>query len=238
MFHLNGNFWLVRDVAEGKGLHLLEISWHFAPEVVVSPSGDNFIAASPPDRREASIRLTLLPVGHLPWKSELVSEQVSPAYGTKLSAPVVRCSARVGLPAEHAVLLVATVGGLTETGAFMRDERRHAGKPAPQVAYRYEDGGARHWIIFDQGQRGEWNFGPWTSDAKFLYFCVKDRRVDHLVFCEGSFARLRDQALISHDATLQSLEWTKREGQHRLACSDEAAARSFSGDVLNSESLI
>lgn len=238
LFHLNGNFWLVRDVAEGKGSHLLETSWHFAPEIEVSPSGDNFIAAPPPDSREASNRLTLLPIGDLPWKSELVSEHVSPAYGVKLRAPVVRCSAQVGLPAEHAVLLVASVGGLTETGAFMRDERRHAGNAAPEVAYRYEDGGARHWIIFDQGLRGEWHFGPWTSNAKFLYFCVKDRRVDHLVFCEGSFARLRSEALISHDATVQSLEWTKREGEHQLACSDEAAARSFCGDVLDSEIVI
>ena len=62
--------------------------------------------------------------------------------------------------------------------------------------------------------------------------------MDHLVFCEGSFAQLRGESLISHDATLQSLEWTKREGQHQLACSDETAARSFSGSVLDSEIVI
>jgi hypothetical protein len=238
VFHLNGSFWLVRDVAEGKGSHLLETSWHFAPEIEVSPSGNNFIAASPSDNREASNQLTLLPVGDPRWKSELVSEHVSPAYGAKLSAPVARSSARVELPAEHAVLLVATVGGPRETGTFVREERQHEGNTVAEAAYRYEDGRATHWMIFHQGQRGEWNFGPWTSDAKFLYFCVKDRRVDHLVFCEGSFARLRGEALLSHDATLQSLEWTKREGQHQLACSDETAARSFSGSLLDSEIVI
>jgi hypothetical protein len=238
VFHLNGALWLVRDVAEGKGSHLLETSWHFAPEVEVSPSGNNFIAASPSDNREASNHLTLLPAGDLRWKSELVSEHVSPAYGAKVSAPVVRYSGRVELPAEHAVLLIATVGRLSENGTFMREERQHEGDAVAEAAYRYEDGRARHWMIFHEGQRGEWNFGPWTSNAKFLYFCVKDRRVDHLVFCEGSFARLRSEALLSHVATLQSLEWTKREGQHQLACSDETAARSFSGSLLDSEIVI
>ena len=238
VFHLNGSFWLVRDVAEGQGSHLLETSWHFAPELEVSPSGNNFIAASSSDSREASKRLAHLAVGDSRWKSELVSECVSPAYGAKLSAPVVRYSARVELPAEHAVLLVASVGGKKEIGTFTRDERRHEGNAVPEAAYRYEDGRMTHWMIFHQGQRGEWNFGPWTSNAKFLYFCVKNGRVDHLVFCEGSFARLRGEALLSHDATLPSLEWTKRKGQHQLACSDETVARSFSGDALDSEIVI
>jgi hypothetical protein len=238
VFHPNGNFWLVRDVAEGKGSHLLETSWHFAPEVEVFPQEDNFIAASPSDHGEASSRLTLLRVCDPRWKSELVSEYVSPAYGVKMSAPVVRCSARFELPGEHAVLLVASVGGLKETGAFMLDERQPEGAALPEVAYRYEDGGARHWMIFHQRHRGEWSFGPWTSNAKFLYFCVKDERVDHLVFCEGSFAQLRGESLISYDATLLRLEWTNRNGQHRLICSDDAAAPSFSEGPLESEIVI
>jgi hypothetical protein len=238
VFHLNGSFWLVRDVAEGRGSHLLETSWHFAPEVEVSANGNNFIAASTSDGREASNFLRLLPATDPRWKSELVSEHVSPAYGVKLSAPVVRCSVRVELPAEHAVLLIASVGGMKEAGTFMRDERTHEGNAVPEAAYRYEDRRARHWMIFDQGQRGVWHFGPWTSDAKFLYFCVKDQRVDHLVLCEASFARLRGEALISHDSTLQSLEWTNRSGQPQLVCSNEAAARSFTASLLDSEIAI
>jgi hypothetical protein len=241
VFHLNGNFWLVRDVADGNGSHLLETSWHFAPEVEVYPRGNGLIAASAPaqsDSLEASNRLTLLPVDDQRWKSELVTEHVSPAYGAKQSAPVVRCSARVGLPAEHAVLLIASVGGLKETITLLRDERQHEGNAAPEAAYRYDHVHATHWMIFHQGQRAVWNFGPWTSNAKFLYFCVKDRRVDHLVFCKGSFARRRGEPLISHDATLQCLEWRNRDGQHQLVCSDDAAARSFSGSVLDSEIVI
>jgi hypothetical protein len=238
VFHLNGNLWLVRDVAEGKGSHLLETSWHFAPEVEVSRRGNNFIATSPSDGRDASKRVALLPVGDPRWNSELVSEHVSPAYGVKVSAPVARYSARVGLPAEHAVVLLASDVEKEETGTFTREERHSERNTGPEAAYRYDDGSVSHWMIFDRRPRGIWHFGPWTSNAKFLYFCLRDQRVDHLVLCDGRFAQVGDNALFSHDATLQSLEWRKRDGQQQLFCPDEDAARSFSGSVLDSELVI
>ena len=241
VFHLNGNFWLIRDIAEGSGSHLLETSWHFAPEINVSSWGKNFVATSASgqlDNPQGLNHLTFVPVDDSRWKSELLSEHVSPAYGEERSAPVVRCGALVALPAEHAVLLIPTVGGMKDAGMFMRDERPREDLAVPEAAYRYEHGRVKDWMIFQQAQRGSWNFGPWTSDAKFLYFCVRDRRVDHVVFCGGSFAQLGGETLISHHATLQCLEWTNRGGQHRLACSDESAAQSFSGSVLDLEIVI
>ena len=240
-FQVNGSFWLVRDVAEGKSLHLLETSWHFAPDLEVFNRGNGFVATPAPGRSDgpqASNHLTLLPAGDPRWKSELLSEPVSPAYGAKLSAPVVRSSARVELPAEHAVLLIPAVGDVEKAGEFSRDERQQGDVGEPEAIYRYQDRHTTHGMIFRGAQKAVWSFGPWTSDARFLYFCVEDQRVDHVVFCEGSFAQLRGESLISHDATLQYLECVKREGQYQLACSDEVAARSFSGSVLGSEIVI
>jgi hypothetical protein len=240
LFHLHGSFSLVRDVAEGSGWHLLETSWHFAPDLEASRRGSGFVAAPIPgqsaDPKEAN-HLTLFLVADPRWKSELLSESVSPAYGAKLSAPVVRCSARVGLPAEHAVLLIPGSGGVAEAGEFFRDDRQHGNSGIPGAAYRYRHGDTADFMIFRQTQE-LWNFGPWTSDAKFLYFCVKNQRVDHMVFCEGSFAHLRGESLLSHHATLEWLEWKNRQGKHQLDCSDDAAARSFSGNVLDSEIVI
>jgi hypothetical protein len=241
VFHLHGSFWLIRDVSEGNGSHLLETSWHFAPDLEVSNRGNAFVAGHVEGQSanpEGSNHLTLLPVTDPLWKFELLSEHVSPAYGAKLSAPVVRCSARVELPAEHAVLLIPAVGGMEETGEFLRHEGQRGNVGTPEAAYRYERGPSTHAMIFCQAQKTVWNFGPWTSDAKFFYFCVKDRRVDHLVFCEGSFAQLQGESLLSHNATLQWLEWTNRAGRHQLACSDESAARSFSASALDSEIVI
>jgi Heparinase II/III-like protein/Heparinase II/III N-terminus len=238
LFHLHGSFSLVRDVAEGSGSHLLETSWHFAPDLEVSSRGDGFVAAPVPGQSanpDGPNQLTLVPLADPRWKSELISEYVSPAYGVRLSAPVVRCGARVGLPAEHAVLLIPSFGGGEDAGGFSHDDRRHGNTGLPETAYRYTRANTTHVMIFRPAHKAVWNFGPWTSDAKFLYFCLKDQRVDHIVFCEGSFVRLGGESLISHDTTLQWLEWVNQQGKHRLACSDEAAARSFSGSALDSE---
>jgi hypothetical protein len=233
VFQLHDSFWLIRDVAKGNGSHLLETSWHFAPDLEVADRKKYFVAE--PRAREEYF-LTLLPVADPRWKSELLSEQVSPAYGSKLSAPVVRFSSQLPLPAEHAVLFLPEVGGVQEPGAFFRDDTQQLNSAAASEAvYRYEYAHASHVIIFRQAQSMAWNFGPWTSDARFLYFCMRNRRVDHLAFCEASFARFQDKCLVSHNATLQWLEWTNREGKQQVSCSDESSAGSFSASVLDSE---
>lgn len=240
VFHLNGSFWLIRDFTEGHGLHLVETSWHFAPDVAVSRRGSGFVGRPSPDQSAnpgESNRLILLPVDDARWKSELLAEYVSPVYGEKLSAPVVRCS-RSGVPAEHAVLLIGTVGGMEEAGKFLRDERQRGATGAPEGAYQYEYDHALHYMIFRQAEPTVWNFGPWTSDARFLYFRLKGRRIDHLVFCDGSFAQLQGESIVSHGGTLQWLEWTNRSGQNQLACSDEAVRNSFSAGGLGSEIVI
>jgi hypothetical protein len=236
IFHLNGSFWLIRDVAEGKSSHSLDGSWHFAPDLEISNRGNGFVA-TPRDQSthpDGLNHLTLLPVTDPRWNSEALSEPVSPAYGIKLSAPVVRCSARLTLPAEHAVLLLPSMSGMDEAGEFLRDDQ-HSPADAPQAAYRYRHAHTTHGVIFRQEQTALWSHGPWTSDARFLYFCVRDQRVNHFVFCEGSFAQLNGKSLLSHNANLQWLEWTNRAGGPQLASSDEAAAGSFSGSVLGSE---
>jgi hypothetical protein len=240
VFQLHGRFWLVRDIAEGNNAHLLESSWHFAPDLAVCSQAGGFVAtASGQSPNPGGLNhLILLPVTDPRWKSDLLLEHVSPAYGARLSAPVVRCCARVSLPAEHAVLLIPAVDGIEEAGKFFRAENRQNNVATPEAAYLYKSGHTTHGMIFRQAQKATWNFGPWTSDARFLYFCVKDHRVVHVVFCEGSFAQLRGESLILHNATLQWLDWTNREGQRQLLCSDEAADRAFSGSVLDSEIVI
>jgi hypothetical protein len=239
VFHLRGSFWLVRDVAEGRGCHLLETSWHFAQDLEVS-AGSGFVAA-PKEKQSApdgGSRLILLPVADPRWRCERLSEYVSPAYGVKESAPVVRCSARVELPAEHAVLLIPKFSDVGEAGHFFREDSPEIAPGAPEAAYRYQQGNTAHHFIFRKKEKEVWSFGPWTSDARFFYCCAKDRRVNRVTLCEGSFVALRGKSLISQDTTLQWLEWTRREGEHRVACSDAVAAGSFSGSALDSELTI
>jgi Heparinase II/III-like protein/Heparinase II/III N-terminus len=237
VFHLHGRFWLFRDVAEGRGSHLLEISWHFAHGLQVSNLANGFGVAPASDQSaypDEPHRLTLLPIADPQWKSEFLSEYISPAYGTKLGAPVVRCSARVELPAEHAALLIPAVDGREEVGKFLRDDRQLGMAGAPEAVYRYAHGPETHTMIFRESNETTWKFGPWTSDARFFYLCVKDRRVNQIVLCDGTFLQLGDNSLISHEDTLQWLEWY-RQGRHQVTCSDQAAVGSFLGNVLDSD---
>ena len=235
VFHRHGAFWLVRDVVEGRGNHLLETSWHLAQDLKVSSREGNFdVSAGANQSNDVGCnRLTLLPVADLHWRCEQVSEHVSPAYGVKMSAPVVRCSARVELPAEHAIMLIPGTEE-EQPGTLFRDSPPHA-PAAPEAAYRYQHGSETHTVIFQHDRNAAWSYGPWQSDARFFYFCVLDHRVEHLAFCDATFARLHDQPLISRDATLQWLEWSRVQGEPRFGCSDVVAGRSFYGTVLDSE---
>src|SRR2546422_8808752 len=44
VFYSKPNFWLIRDVLEGDGVHRLEVSWHFAPgSLSPIPGGATFV---------------------------------------------------------------------------------------------------------------------------------------------------------------------------------------------------
>ena len=74
-----------------------------------------------------------------------------------------RCSARVGLPAEHAVLLIPAVGGVEEAGEFIRDERQHEGNGVPEAAYRYRaTADTTHWHDFSSSAASGMEF--WSMD--------------------------------------------------------------------------
>ena len=245
VFHLDGSFWLVRDVAEGQGSHLLETSWHFAPDLAVANRENSFrISPSQKHSRGAnqSSHLTLLPVTDPQWKSEVVSEHVSPAYGAMISAPVLRCSARMAVPAEHAMLLLPAVDGVNanhRAGKFVRVDEHPVPAQKPDAAFRYDDadGDDSHRMVFGRSASTPWTFGPWTSDARFLYYRVRDRKVQHLIFCDGSFVQFQGKSLFSNSSPLQWLDWTNRRGAPRLACSDESLANSFISDSLGSIGL-
>jgi heparinase II/III-like protein len=242
VFHLDGAFWLVRDVVEGRGSHLLETSWHFAPDLVASKAENSFRIAPSQKNPSSPVppgHLTLLPLSDPQWKSEIVSEHVSPAYGAMIPAPVLRCSARVSVPAVHAMLLLPAVGGNLKTGRFVSVNEQPAAAQKPDAVYQYDDadGDDSHRMVFGRSPSTTWTFGPWTSDAKFLYYRVRDRQVRHLIFCEGSFVQFQGKPLFSKDRPLQWLDWANRRGTPSLACSDESLAASFATDALTLSTL-
>ena len=237
VFHLHGTFWLVRDVADGSGSHLLETSWHFAPDLIVSPAGNNFVATTPVDPRPGEIpsHLTMLPLPDRQWTCNLVMEEVSPAYGTKRPAPVLCCSAALAAPAEHAMLLIPSVDKNDPVGNFSRSFENTLSGEHPIVAYTYDCGPTSHSMIFRDTPRAAWTHGPWSSDASFLYACVKDRRVSHLVCCDASFVHLHGESVFARHAPLQYIEWLNRKGERWTNSSDEAAAGLISVKAIEAQ---
>jgi hypothetical protein len=91
--------WLVRDVAAGCGAHALDIYWHFGPGLQVEARRSVVLA------RGGAEALALVPVEDAGWERAIETGEYSPAYGVRVSAPVVRWSARTTLPAEFALVI-------------------------------------------------------------------------------------------------------------------------------------
>ncbi len=237
IFHLDGSFWLIRDIAAGLGSHSLETSWHFAPDLDVSQRGETFVARfADGQSANCASQLTILPVEDRRWTPEVRSEYVSPAYGQKVSAPVLRLSGHLAIPAEHAVVLIAGTGKGSgeDAGCLMRDDDKRVGTGAPDAVYRFVRNRRTQYMVFGRPQT-VWSLGPWSSDATFLYFRLQGRRVEQVLFCEGSSLQLLGESLIQQEAPVQWLEWMNRDGHHRVASSDETAAGSFRPSILDSE---
>jgi hypothetical protein len=238
VFHPKGNFWLVRDVAEGAGSHLLETSWHFAHDLGVATIENGFVASPTSSNDPASAGcLTLLPVPDPRFTSELVTEFVSPVYGAKIPAPVLRCGANIPTPAEHAMLLVASSEPAT-TERFVRTLEEISSPSGPAAVYYYDCSPEMHQMIFGKPAPTPWAHGPWTSDADFLYVCLNGQRVTHLICCGASFLSFRGDSLFSCDTPIQYVEWSNQSGVSQAFSSDETAARSLSERAHATNNLV
>jgi Heparinase II/III-like protein/Heparinase II/III N-terminus len=226
VFHLHGGFWLVRDLALGRGSHQVETFWHFAPEVVVTKAETGFVsersAPASGNGGGSRLQLALLAAASSEWNREVRSGYVSPAYGSKQQAAVVRMSASAELPWQSAVLLVPLHAGET-SGNF-------AGMPIAAQSgvhgYIYDRGeGLRFWLFTGEGAR--WHVGSWSSDASLLLCRTRDRRLEQLILCQGSSVELDGQSILEYPAGVDWLEWTDRGGKTQVDASDEDAVQAF-----------
>src|SRR4029077_16298071 len=115
-----GGPWLVRDIALGKKEHELEIRWHFAPDIYVRRvvSGRVEVSRSTSNAASGEPGLSLLVPEETVWHTatEVSRTLLSPAYGAFQPAPLVRCHARVVLPAETATALIPRRSVLRQEG--------------------------------------------------------------------------------------------------------------------------
>ncbi len=178
VFHRKGRFWMVRDRAEGRGSHQLDIAWHIGPTLSLASSQPYIFT----DEME---RLTLLTAEGHGWAQSVRRDYWSPAYGHRELANVVNFRRLVELPADFATLLIADKNPQTDPGQLVR-----MGEPTlgTVCGYRYSNSLQEHGFFFAHPPSA-WTLGAWASDADFLYWSFDREREQHmLVLCNGSYA--------------------------------------------------
>jgi hypothetical protein len=165
---LKGGTWVVRDVATGKGSHRLEVRWHLGPECTPSQEigGYAFLA----DKGVVRVAYPDEPS----WSVSLEAGEWSPAYGMKLTCPVLRFSHEGSVPAASTILIT-----LDHAAGELR--RVQATNGAAVYVWREH---VSQFIIAFAGEVGPWSSGPLSSDAEVIILeCEKDRLVRML--CHG-----------------------------------------------------
>jgi hypothetical protein len=203
-----GGLWLVRDVAVGKAEHELEIRWHFASDLDIQSTGTGGVEISRGGVRSGESGLSLIMPEDTAWHTEVSKTLLSPSYGAFQPAPLVRCHARVALPAETATALVPHCGAIGQG-----DEPRLSSmmQAAVQV-YELDDQqiDESHGFFFALGDQG-WSSGPWSSDAQALYCRIEKEKFAHLVVIGGTYAAWQGQPLLKAAGPSGFFEWRRRD---------------------------
>jgi hypothetical protein len=96
LFLKREGYWLIRDVLEGKDTHRFDLYFHLAPMPVEPADGFPLAVRT----RGPGTDLAILPLRAEGLKVEIEEGWVSPSYGVRERAPVVRYRGECGLPAD------------------------------------------------------------------------------------------------------------------------------------------
>ncbi len=226
VLQIAGGLCLVRDVALGQAEHELEIRWHFAPDLLVRTAGLGRVETSQPGNGPDESGLSLIVPAETVWQtaSEVSRTLVSPAYGALQPAPLVRCHARVTLPAETATALVPHRAAIQQDGLCLASMTQ----AAVQV-YELDYHSQSHGFFFalgndnkndNNGDKEAWNFGPWSSDARVLYCHIENERLSHLVVIGGIHVAWQGQPLLKGGGKSAFFEWRRQDASIDAASGD------------------
>jgi hypothetical protein len=215
-----GDLWLVRDVVLGRREHELEIRWHFAPDLEVQNGARNDVRNAGSRRVEITRAgaasgesgLSLIVPEETVWQTatEVTRTLLSPAYGAFQPAPLVRCHARVLLPAETATALVPRSGAIRQEGESQIEPRLVSMAQAAVQVYELNYGDESHGFFFALGDEA-WSFGPLSSDARVLYCHIEKEKLAHLVVIGGTHVAWQEQPLLKAAGPSAFFEWRRRD---------------------------
>ena len=201
IFHLKSRFWVIRDVLEGAGLHKLVASWHFAPgSLHAIPGGAMFVG-------DEVAPLALVFTANSSCRKEISQDWYSPVYGKKDVSPTFRVTTHTPLPVELTTMLIPHSEVAAHLGLLRPVESGHRG--APVKAFRYSTAVAQDHFFFAD-KPGNWEVGPYASNARFLY-CSTDanRTVMQFVICGGSYFSFGGRRLFDASLPVKHSEWDR-----------------------------
>ncbi len=213
-----GGMWLIRDQALGKADHELEIRWHFSADLEVRTLAPGRVEISQSGVAHAAASMTLLMPQETVWQDaiEISRSLLSPGYGALQSAPLVRCAARVALPAETATLLVPRRQVVRKSGDGAVDVDEPSFATMAQAAVQvyevdYHDESHAFFFAIDSASVDKrWNFGPWSSDASMLYCCIEGEKLVHLIAIGGTEVAWQGQPVLRMAAGTSGAQATGR----------------------------
>ena len=205
-----GGVWLVRDALLGEGEHDLELSWHFASNVIVREADTGQLIAqviTENDTQANQPTLRLVRLDNPVWQTDLSQSMLSPAYGRYEPAPVIRSKTRAKLPAETATAL------LVEMGAPQNHSRARMIAQSDDNAQVFDlvVGERKHSFIFARNRQA-WSVTPWSSDARLLYCGMENDILIHLIAIGASSVEWQGRELFHADRPSSYFEWCKRDG--------------------------
>jgi Heparinase II/III-like protein/Heparinase II/III N-terminus len=200
VFHLNSEFWLVRDVAVGQGQHSLDLFWHLAPDLNSTPGNSQGLLFNA-NGRPAFAFLTNENSG-FDWRLE--QGWWSPAYGKRNAAHVIHFSQQATLPAELYSLFFPVQEALPSLGRLTVAPRELGDQGISACSYHRPSG--VYQMIFAEGSN-TWQAGRIESDARFVC-CAFDakERLRRFVLCEGTFVRIDRSPIFSSDRLVPKYE--------------------------------
>ena len=83
-------------------------------------------------------------------------------------------------------------------------------RQAAVQVYELVDADTNHGFCFALDKR-PWNFGPWFSDAEFLYCRIEAEKLVHLIIVGGTYVAWQSQELIKAPAPSAFFEWRKQD---------------------------
>lgn len=228
LFYLSPRFWFVRDLVTGSGEHHLDVSWHFPPKIKIVQGAAPGLFAIHACKEEPY--LALLMAENQASQNQVEEDVWSPSYGKAIPSLTLHISQNRALPCEFAAVLIPVYDAASQPGRLSRLNFKEQSKVC---AYAYDALESVHYLVFNDSGQG-WNFGNWSSDAKFFYY--ETSRAGTLlrwIVSRGSFLAIDGHSLLRENELVDWRECTSCSGIIVPPTGDPASAQRDANDDAN-----